>query len=168
MRVGSGSRSPTLRRIRRGKTLVRPALVFSGPRPLSQARNTSGILPLEGSGRCQGARFQPGTCFSESFGNPGWRLLTTPSAGRSGASLKRKALPESTLRAASEKVPGEAALRFTGGKNWEMRRWRAARSAGIRLCLESEKRRLHLSSAVGVSRKGYGTDERRMPCARSS
>lgn len=37
------------------------------------------------------------------------------------------------------------------------------RSAGIRLCLESEKR-----SAAGVSRKGYGTDEKRMPCARSS
>lgn len=42
------------------------------------------------------------------------------------------------------------------------------RSAGIRLCLESEKRRLHLSSAAGVSRKGYGTDEKKMPCARSS
>lgn len=67
MRVGSGSRSPTLRRISRGRTPVRPALVFSGPRPLSQARSISGILPLEGRGRCEGAGFQPGTC---SFRSP--------------------------------------------------------------------------------------------------
>lgn len=34
----------------------------------------------------------------------------------------------------------------------------------IRLCLESEKR----SSAAGVSRKGYGTDEEKDALARSS
>lgn len=124
-RVGSGSRSPTLRRISRGQNpgspspgVFRSSAVVLGP---EHFRHPS----FGGEREMQRRRVSARHLFlSESFGNPGWRcrwrLVTPPSAGRSGASLKRKALPESAFRATSEKVPGEAPIWFTGGKNWEM------------------------------------------------
>lgn len=161
MRVGSGSRSPTLRRIV-GQNLGSPSPgVFRSSAVVPGPEHFRHTLPLEGEGDAKapgfsqapvpfGVLWKPRLALSVAPGDPAlsraeWRLAEAES------------LAESAFRATSESACRGSYVVHRRGRT------RNVKVPGF-VCA-------HKRDTVFCSwsfEKGYGTDEERMPCARSS